>query len=52
MKVTTTTIYEGSVLCGCGRPLTPLEALYTRDALCQTCHRTRIQDLINAKMME
>jgi hypothetical protein len=50
VRVSTTTVYEGSQECECGRMLTPLEALYSRDGLCQTCHRRRVQTLITNKM--
>jgi len=42
--VSTTTIYDGSVMCKkCGYPMTPLEAMYSDDDLCPYCRNAKYE---------
>ena len=42
--ISTTTIYDGSLQCKkCGYPMTPLEALYSDDALCPYCRNAKYE---------
>lgn len=46
---TTQTIYNGSIVCPCGKVLTPLEAMYGSD--CQQCRANKVRDLIQNGMV-
>lgn len=46
----TTTIYNGSVACACGKILTPLEAMY--GTLCQDCRAAAMRQLISSGMVD
>lgn len=47
--IETETTYNGSVPCpGCGRPLTPVEAMWT--GLCPDCTRARVRALVDEKL--
>lgn len=49
-RISTTTVYDGSQQCECGRILTPLEVMYSRGGLCETCRSESMDTLIKNRM--
>lgn len=49
-EISTTTVYEGSKVCKCGQILTPVEVLFGRGGLCETCRSEAMDTLMKNRM--
>lgn len=49
-QISTETVYEGSKVCRCGRVLNPIEVMYSRGGLCETCRSEAMDTLIQNRM--
>lgn len=49
--MSTETVYEGSAYCKCGQLLTPVEVLFGRGGLCETCRSEAMDTLVKNRMV-